>query len=115
MDNAAIKLAEKLKSKIEGIEFVFVKPNEDLPFVNEKNVVLMDVVRGIEEVTLLDENNLNNLKVDKGVSVHDWDLGFQLKYLKKLGKLKKVTIIGLPMGKEIDIIAAKKLILELLN
>ena len=35
-------------------------------------------------------------------SVHDFDLGFQLKYLKKLGKLGKVTIIGLPQTGEID-------------
>jgi len=30
-------------------------------------------------------------------------LGFQLKYLKKLGKIKTFTIIGLPMNKKIDI------------
>jgi hypothetical protein len=29
-------------------------------------------------------------------------LGFQIKYLKKIGKLGKVTIVGLPMQGELD-------------
>jgi hypothetical protein len=34
--------------------------------------------------------------------VHDFDLAFQLRYLKKLGKLGEVTIIGIPQEGEID-------------
>ena len=29
-------------------------------------------------------------------SVHDFDLAFQLRYLKKLNKIGKATIIGIP-------------------
>jgi len=36
-------------------------------------------------------------------SAHDFDLGFQLKYLKKLGKINAFIIIGLPMNKKFRI------------
>ena len=35
-------------------------------------------------------------------SVHDFDLAFQLRYLKKLNKLGEVTIIGIPQEGEVD-------------
>lgn len=112
-DNIAIKVADRLKHKIEEVKFVLVKPNEDLPFAGEKNVVILDSLQGAKGVTIINEDNLETLKVDKSVSVHDWDLGFQLKYLQKLGKLKKITIIGLPMEGKVEISTLKKLILKL--
>jgi hypothetical protein len=94
-DNQAIAAAEKLKN-FGGVEWMFIKPNEDLP--PEKFLILMDTVVGLEEVTLLTEKDLEKLEFLKRATVHDYDLGFQLRYLVKLGKIKKVTIIGLPMG-----------------
>lgn len=35
-------------------------------------------------------------------SVHEFDLAFQLKYLKKLNKLGEVTIIGMPQKGVVD-------------
>ena len=34
--------------------------------------------------------------------MHDFDLAFQLRYLKKLGKLGEITIVGIPQEGEID-------------
>ena len=99
-DSAAIKTAEKFTGQ-KDLEFVFVKPNEDLPFVNEEKVVIMDVVAGVDKVQVIGDNELNKLVLPPRNSVHDFDLGFQLKYLKKLGKLGEVKIIGLPMGKKL--------------
>jgi Ni,Fe-hydrogenase maturation factor len=94
-DNVAFEVAEKLKKEFSKIEFVKIKPNEDLPFTNEKFVIILDAILGIEEVVeILD---LNNLVISESTTVHDFDLGFQLKYLKKIGRLGKVVIIGLPM------------------
>lgn len=101
-DSLAIKTAKKLEGKIKNIKFVQVKPNEDLPFIGEDNVVILDVVLGIKKVTKIDEKDLDKLIVGKSVTVHDFDLGFQLKYLKKLGKLKKITIIGLPQKGDVN-------------
>ena len=135
-DNGAFKVAKKLGTDLKDVQFVEVKLNEDLPFDNGENVVIMDVVKGLDKVTLLDtsfwgpkglqnpdsspaKRDQDDEEVDSGRgqndevgkgsivlpprnSVHDFDLGFQLKYLKKLGKLGKVTIIGLPQSGNVD-------------
>lgn len=101
-DSVAFKVAETLKGKIKGIEFIPVSPNQDLPFANKKHVVLLDAVEGIKKVTVVDEQSLDRIISIRSTTVHDYDLGFQLKYLKKLGKIQKVTIIGLPQTGEID-------------
>ena len=101
-DKRAFEVAKKLTGKIENVDFVKVKPNEDVPFIDEKFVVILDVVQGIKKVTEIKDDDLDKLILPPRSSVHDFDLGFQLKYLKKIGKLGKVTIVGLPMQEEID-------------
>jgi Ni,Fe-hydrogenase maturation factor len=100
-DGRAVQLARELEGDIEGISFVFVAPNEDLPFVDEGHVVILDTVQGIKEVTLLEGDITDRLILSPRGSVHDFDLAFQLRYLKKLNRLGEVTIIGVPqVGKE---------------
>ncbi len=99
IDSKPLEIATS--TNIKGITWRFVKPNEDLPFDDEPHVVIMDTVQGLEKVTLFDESAIDNLALSPRVSAHDFDLNFQLKYLKKLGKLKRLTIIGIPMGKPI--------------
>jgi Ni,Fe-hydrogenase maturation factor len=101
-DNKTFDVAEKLKNEFKNIEFVTVKPNEDLPFIGEKKTVLMDTIMGIDRVEVFTEKDLEKVASSLHSSAHDFDLGFQLKYLKKLGKLDEVVIIGLPMTGEID-------------
>ena len=101
-DNKAFEVARKLDGKVDGIEFVVVKPNEDVPFADEKHVVIIDTIQGIQDIEIIDENNLEKLVLSPRSSVHDFDLGFQLKYLKKLGKLHKLTIIGIPQKGKVD-------------
>lgn len=100
-DSIAEKAAEFLDGKIKGINFQKINPNDDLP-VSESSPVILDAISGVDQITLIDENNLENLVSSPKTTVHDYDLGFQLKYLKKLGKLEKITIIGLPMKEKID-------------
>ena len=102
LDNKAFAAEKKLSAIFPQIEFVEVDPNADLPFVPDERIYIMDTVEGIEEPVLIEESDLDKLINTNSVSVHDFDLGFQLKYLKKLGKLGNVTIIGLPMEKKID-------------
>ena len=101
-DGRAVQLARELEGDIEGISFVFVKPNEDLPFVDEWHVVILDTVQGIKEVTLLEGDITDRLILGPLGSVHDFDLAYQLRYLKKLNRLGKVTIIGVPQEGEVD-------------
>jgi hypothetical protein len=53
-DVAALEVARKLEGTVARVEFVEVSPNEDLPFVDEDNVIILDAVRGIDKVTLID-------------------------------------------------------------
>ena len=112
-DKTSLDVAEVLKENTKEIEFVFVKPNEDLPFANENRVVIMDVVRGLKKTELFEIGSMDKLILPPRTSAHDFDLGFQLKYLKKLGKLKEVQIIGIPYGKNPDYLSIQSILRKL--
>lgn len=101
-DSAAVNTAKLLQKDLPEIEFVFVKPNEDLPFLGETKFVVMDTVEGLEEVKMFELGENASVALPPRFSAHDYDLNFQLKYLKKLGKIGKVRVVGLPMGKKLD-------------
>src|SRR5215203_966654 len=101
-DSRAIEAVEKLDHAIAGVSFVFVKPNEDVPFVNESYVVILDTVDGIRDVALIEGDETDALILSPRGSVHDFDLAFQLRYLRKLDKLGDVTIIGVPQEGRVD-------------
>lgn len=107
-DNGALEVAKGMTPRLcgvtgsDGIEFVIVKPNEDLPFNDGEDVVIMDVVEGLTGVKLIDGDRWNKIVLPPRTTAHDFDLGFQLKYLKKLGKLGRVTLIGLPTTGKIN-------------
>lgn len=113
MDNKAILAAKKLENKIPDVSFVFIKPNEDVPFINEKKVIILDTVQGIKQVELIEGKDIDKLILPSRGSVHDFDLGFQLKYLKKLGKLGEVFIIGLPQIGETDYLRIQSILRKL--
>ena len=112
-DNLAILAAKTLKKKLPGINFIFVSPNQDVPFVDEKKVIILDSVQGIDQVELIAGSDLEKLLSSPRGSVHDFDLGFQLKYLKKLGKIGEVYIIGLPQEGEIDYLRIQSILRKL--
>jgi Ni,Fe-hydrogenase maturation factor len=101
-DKRALEVARELEGAIEDVSFVFVNPNEDVPFVNERHVVILDTVQGIQDVALVEGDSIDELLLSPRGSVHDFDLAFQLRYLKKLNKLGEVTIIGIPQEGEVD-------------
>ena len=53
-DKKAIEVAERLEDAIEGVSFIFVGPNEEAPFVGERHAVILDTVRGIRDVALIE-------------------------------------------------------------
>ena len=80
--------------------FKFIPPNADLP--NVSPIVILDTVYGLNQVTLLTEVDLDKLSNSPRTTAHDYDLGFQLKYLRKLGKINKVNIVGIPPVGNLD-------------
>jgi len=104
-DKIALELADELNDDTEltlkGFEFVKAT-NADF-YLNEyfekKEIIIIDAVKGIENIKMI--NNLDELKTTSTTTMHDFDLGKTLKLLKELDKVKDVTIIGLPYGREL--------------
>lgn len=111
VDSAAVKIAEKLKGT-PNIEFVRFDTAEDLE-KEGSNPVILDTVIGIKIPRLVE---LNELELSKVFSLHDFDLGWNLTLLKKLGKIKSATVIGVPPeSPEKNLQAVKQLLLSLAN
>lgn len=90
-DKLAKELADKLK--VPGIEFIKCDSVDTL-FDVKGTLYIMDVVRGLKEVTII--KDVDKLKSGKKLTCHDFDLGYFLQLMKKLGKIQEVVIIGLP-------------------
>ncbi len=92
-DNLALRIAEKLRKKIPEIEFKNFDVVEDF---EEKILYIMDVVKGVKKVKIIE--NFDLIKTKKIFSLHDYDLSYEIKLLKKIGRIKKVFLIAIPFG-----------------
>jgi hypothetical protein len=92
-DSLPLRILPELEKRLPHVQFVAKDPNEEWD-VPEKLVVI-DTVEGINEVTIFDD--LTKFAAAPRVTMHDFDALTNLRYLQKLGKLKKVKIIGIPV------------------
>ncbi|MEK7669580.1 MAG: hypothetical protein AAB350_03290 [Patescibacteria group bacterium] len=90
MDNLPLRILPKLQEKFPDIEFVVKDPNEEWEVPEE--ITILDTAVGIKEVTVFD--SLENFSKVPRVGMHDFDALTNLRYLQKLGKIKKIKIIG---------------------
>jgi len=95
LDNRPFLVAENFKD-FPGIEFEFINPNEDLNLNPQTQAIIIDTIFGLKKITLLSNSDIAKLIPPPRNTAHDYDLGFQLKYLQKLGRLPPIIIIGLP-------------------
>ena len=109
-DSLPLKLLPKLRNALPDIEFIETDPTEN--FIPEANSIIVDTVLGITKVTRF--NSIDEFEILRSVTAHDYDLSLHLQLLKKLGKLKEVKIIGIPV-KGNQQIALKKSISVILN
>lgn len=93
-DRLPLKLINKLKKGFPNVEFKEFDPIENLE-KEGKDLNIIDAVEGINKVVLI--TNINSIKTSKIYSMHDFDLGYTLKLLKKINHLEKVKIFGVPM------------------
>jgi Ni,Fe-hydrogenase maturation factor len=96
-DNLPIKLAPALQEKFPEIDFVIADPNENLKPVGGE-LMIIDTAQGIDKVLVIED--LEKIQTEKIYSLHDFDLAFNLKLLKKIGQLQKVKIFCVPMEDE---------------
>lgn len=95
VDSLPIKLLPILQHLCPQFYFEMLDPSEELHLENNQEVIFIDSVVGIDKVTVF--NDLSHFIYSPRVTVHDYDLLVNLKLLQKLGRLKKFTIIGVPV------------------
>lgn len=103
-DNTSIKLISRLKEKFPNIEFIEADPTDDIQKYG-KYLKIIDAVEDIDEVKkiiLKTDEDFDRLETQKVYSMHDFDLGYNLKLLKKMKKIDSAEIICVPMGKSED-------------
>ena len=91
-DSLPIRLIPILRKEFPDIEFIEFEPTEDFP--KEKELVILDTVINAKEICLITDTD--KIISEKAVSLHDFDLGYNLKLMKKFGMIDNIKIIGLP-------------------
>ena len=91
-DSLPIVILPKLEEKFPDVRFEIKDPNEE--WLETESVVVIDTVVGIKDVTVFDD--LEKFAKVPRVGMHDFDALTNLRYMKKLGKIKYVKIIGVP-------------------
>lgn len=92
-DKQAWIVADKLKHEMPEMEIIKTSNVEDILDADEE-LIIIDAVRGIKKPCLLGIDDLKDRRIS---TLHDFDVGFFLKLMKRAGKLKKIKIIGIPM------------------
>lgn len=93
-DNLPIKLVPELKKLFPNINFIIQDPTENIKPAENGELIIIDTVIGIDKVMVI--NDIKKLETEKIYSMHDFDLAFNLKLLKKIDQLEKLTIFGVP-------------------
>lgn len=91
-DCLPLKILPELRKNNKKIKFIEFDPTENLP--EEKELIIIDTIINAKKIMLI--NAIDKFAETKAVSLHDFDLGLNLKLAKKMGKIKKILIIGVP-------------------
>jgi len=98
IDSLPLKILPELKNKFPEMEFFVEDPNElnmPDPSVDGGEWVIIDTVVGIEQVKLLTVDDLKKIPKSK-ISMHDFDLGAHLFWIKKINPKTEIKIVGIP-------------------
>jgi len=97
-DSLVVGLVGRLRRKFPGVEFRVEDPGEGLKPPKDGLWVILDVAEGIDRVRVFEK--VDKLVEERGVSLHDYEVGTELKLLKKLGKIRDLKIMAVPMKME---------------
>lgn len=94
-DSLPVRILPELKKLFPNINFSEIDPTEEFP--DEENLIIIDTEMNTNKVRILDKlEDIEKIQSSPALSLHDFDLGFQLKLAKKLGKINKITLICVP-------------------
>ena len=108
-DRLPFELLNQLRKEFPQIDFREFDAVEDLQ--NEgRELNIIDAVEGIKKVELIED--IDSLQTSKIYSLHDFDLAYTLKLLKKMKMVDSVRIFGVPIDakKEVAFKQLKKMI-----
>ncbi|MDO8628331.1 MAG: hypothetical protein Q7R56_01095 [Nanoarchaeota archaeon] len=91
-DSLPHRLLPTLKKNFPNIIFKELDPTETLP--EQEHLLIIDTVINIKKPCII--TDVAQLAAQPTYSLHDFDLGFNLQLMKKLGKITTFHIIGLP-------------------
>ena len=92
-DALPLKLKDALQKRLPNFYFIIKDPNEEweLP----EKLIIIDTIQGLDKITTF--TSLNQFQNAPRLTVHDFDLLTNLRWLAKLKKLPPFLIIGLPV------------------
>ena len=93
-DNLPLKLIPDLQKLFPKIKFIEFDPTENLE-KQGRNLKIIDTIQGIDKVVEI--NSIDQISKAKLFSMHDFDMGYNLKILQKLKLIDSIKIIGIPM------------------
>jgi Ni,Fe-hydrogenase maturation factor len=95
-DKIAWDIANYIKNNklIEDLKWFITDNPEDLLSASGENIFILDVVKGINRVCIIED--IAKLEENKINTLHDFSLGFYLKLLKEIKKIKNFIIVGVP-------------------
>ena len=88
-DSFPIKIIPLLKKKFPEHEFIEFDPSENFP--KQEKLTIIDTVTNAKKICLI--RDINKIELNNICSLHDFDLGYNLKLMKKFGMVKNVNII----------------------
>lgn len=92
-DSLPLKLTPRLKKEFPATKFQVLDPLDEWDIPDK--LFIIDTVQGVDLVSVF--TSLEAFQQAPNVTMHDFDLGTQLQFLKKLGKLpKSLYIFGIP-------------------
>ena len=106
-DNTPIQLLPKLRQQFPNIEFKHLDSTENLQQETDqnKNLIILDTIQNTKTpitITLKTEQDFQKLELPKALTMHDFDLAYNLRLLKKVGLINQVKIIGIPEGVDFE-------------
>lgn len=92
-DSLPVQLIPDLEKTFPEHTFTTLDPNEEWDVPN--HMIIIDTIVGIRDVIVFQD--LHAFLQTPRVTCHDFDAYTNLQFLVKLGKVKEVTIIGIPV------------------
>ena len=97
-DSLPLQILPELQKRFPQLQFEIKDPNEE--WDSPEILTIIDTVEGIEKVSVFDD--LTKFAAAPRLTLHDFDALANLRYLQKLGTLKKIKIIGIPAKMRLD-------------